>query len=102
MLGINLNIEFYDEIVEWETDLLQSKVPKIYNTKKYYKCPRLEKYKDYRNRNRGYCYHYKKESKYIRKSISRKLRKKDKRGFDIDSYIRFTSHDYKTYGWISW
>ncbi|WP_162862527.1 hypothetical protein [Acetivibrio cellulolyticus] len=89
-------------MAKWEDELLQSKISRIYKTQKYYKCPRLEKYKDYRNRNRGYGYHYYKESKYIRKFIFRQLRRKAKREFDIDNYYKFTSHDYKTCGWLTW
>jgi hypothetical protein len=100
--GISLEHEFLEEVAIWEDELQQKATLKLYKTQKDFKDPRKEKYKDYRNRNRGYKYHYNSECKSIRIMTNRKFRRKNKRTLYEEHYYNLTPHDFKTYGWLTW
>lgn len=91
-----------EEIVKWEEELLKKATFRLYKTGKNFKDPRIEKYRDYRNRNRGHRYHYNTESTSIRKMTNRKFRRKMKREVYAEHYYKLTPHDFKTYGWLTW
>ncbi len=93
---------FNQEIINWEEQVLNKKIPRLYKKQKDYKNPRMEKIKDYRNRNRGYLYHFDSESKTIRKMTNRKFRRFAKTELLSEQYYKLTPHDYKTYGWLTW
>ena len=94
--------ELHEEIVKWEEELLQKQIQRFYKTQKDFIDPRFKKIKDYRNRNRGYKYHYDSESKGIRKMTNRKFRRKMKKEIYTEQYYKLTPHDFKTYGWLTW
>ncbi|MCO5385365.1 MAG: hypothetical protein NHB14_05825 [Desulfosporosinus sp.] len=93
--------EFSQEILNWEEELLKKKIPRLFKMQKDYKDPRMEKIKEYRNRNRGYQYHFDSESKTIRKMTNRKFRRYAKTQL-LEEQYKLIPHDYKTYGWLTW
>ncbi len=94
--------QFYREILDWEEKLYYKKLLRLYKTQKTYKNPRINKTRDYRNRNRGYKYHFDSECKTARKMTNKRFRRKAKGQKFTEHYYKLTPHDYKTYGWITW
>jgi len=97
-----LNEEFLKEIEKWEGKVLERVIPRLYKTTKAFRDPRIEKCKDYRNRNRGAKYHYNSESKGVRKMTNRRLRRVLKQRLYEEYYYKIVPHDFKTYGWLTW
>jgi len=96
-------MELYDkdEIREWEGRLLEATVKRVYKTKKNYKYPRGEKLNEYR-RHRGTKWFYCGESKWARRNMNRKFRRKNKPDRLNEDSLKPVPHDYRTYGWITW
>lgn len=89
------------EVKEWEEGLDQKNLSRMYKTSKEYQDPRVKRYRNYRNQ-RGNHYFYKHESKYVKRNTNRKFRRKFKLLKEYDDYLTPISHEYKTYGWITW
>jgi len=89
------------EVIEWEEELLQKKVNRIFATSKDCFDPRTRKLNDYRHHRRT-KYWYSHENKYIRNLTQRKFRRKMRTKLLNEEFFQPVPHDYKTYGWITW
>ncbi len=89
------------ELEIWELAHYEKIIQRVYKTTKNYRDPRREKLDDYRH-HRSTKWFYAAECKWIRTMTKRKYRRMLKREILLEEYYRFSPHDYKTYGWLTW
>lgn len=97
-----MNKDLSLEIQEWEESQYTFNLQRLYKSEKKYIDRRREKYKDHTRRHRGYGSHYNHETKWCRKHILRKFRRKMNRFILDETYYKPVPHEYKTYGWMTW
>ena len=85
----------------WERDLYERNMRRMYKTGKTYRDPRKKALEDYRH-HRNTRWFYTHECRAVRKQTSRKLRRMLKKEIYNEAFYRVIPHDYKTYGWITW
>jgi len=99
--GICLINDLEQELEIWELTHYEKVISRLYKTTKNYRDPRLKKLRDYRHHRSTKCF-YAAECKWIRVMTNRKFRRMLKYEIFAEEYYRFTPHDYKTYGWLTW
>lgn len=93
--------ETIDLIKEWEDALDLRNLARMYKTEKWYRDPRVKKYRDY-SHHRHTQYFYRHECRWTRSNTNRKFRKQFKMRRDFEEALIPVPHDYKTYGWMTW
>lgn len=93
--------ELQEELIDWEKELYEHNMKRMYKVEKNYRNPRKKVLEDYRHhRSTKWFYHH--ECQEVRKLTKRKFRRKLKREINNEVYYKVVPHDYKTYGWITW
>lgn len=89
------------EISEWERDLYEKNLVKVYGNKS--DRPFLKKSKSkYRVNNNRPTYWWVKECPKARKLYQRSFRRRMKRNIYDENYYHIRARDYKTYGYLTW
>lgn len=89
------------EITEWEEELFERNLVKVYGKPSCYARQKRNGAKRYVNNNRS-NYWWVKECAKARKIYQRSFRRKMKRDIYHEGYYHVRVRDYKTYGYLTW